>query len=96
MGPHYTKRISLTLIHFAKKMTITGGIFDPASTSAFTFGRQMRSPLLKKTNPNFEFKFIAEGKQTQPPNLKAEFINGRVWETETAGKLCSDLRSEVQ
>ena len=94
--PRYSKIAAKDLINFAKKLTIRGNYFDKSNTSAFEFARQMGSPALRKANPSFLFEFNVERtRESPPPSLRAEFINGQVWETETESMQCSELRNEV-
>lgn len=93
--PRYAKAAALDLINFAKKLSIRANYFDRTSGSAFEFARQMGSPHLLKKNPGFEFSFVIDEESARPASLRAEFINGQVWEVETGEMHCSELRSEV-
>ena len=58
----------------------------------------MSSPKLKKaaTESKFQCSFdiqIEPSNTNVPPNLKAEFIDGSVWETKTDKFDCSELRN---
>lgn len=93
--PRFSKTASLELMIFAKKMFVRADYFDRASTSAFEFARQMGSKNLKKANPAFDFTFLIDNEDRRPASLRAEFVNGQVWETETGAMTCNDLRNEV-
>jgi len=41
----------------------------------------MSSPNLKKINPKFEVDVKLVDEKDYKPNLKAEFVDGSVWET---------------
>ena len=94
--PRLTKALALDLIVFAKKLSVRANYFDRKATSAFEFVRQMNSPNLKKVNPSFEVSFVEDVEFEKPAQLRAEFIDGAVWETETGSFKASDLRNEVK
>ena len=82
------------LIHYVKKMRVSANYFDPKSTSAFEFARQMGSTKLKQTNPSFDFAFDVNFDLPNPAVIQAEFVNGKTWEKTTGSSHCEDLRNE--
>jgi hypothetical protein len=91
--PSVSKDVARSLIKYVKKIHIEGNILDMTSLSAFEFARQMNSRHLKKSNPKYEWSFDPSPKIGG--YLKAEFVNGEIWETETKGFSCSQLRDEL-
>jgi hypothetical protein len=53
-------------------------VMDPKAVGVYEFARQMKSPKLKKINPNYNFTLSLE-KPGTPPSIQAEFINGEKW-----------------
>lgn len=93
--PRVSKKTALELIHFVKNMSVRANYFDPKAVSAFEFARQMSSPQLKNSNPNFQFSFELERGEIIPAKVQAEFINGKKWEVQTSDFNAQDLRNEV-
>jgi hypothetical protein len=87
------RHIAMDLIQYAKKVHVTAYCWDVKSLSAVEFARQISSKKLAKQNPSFqaEFKF---NEKDEPSTLVAEFSDGQVWTTETAGFTAAELRAE--
>eukprot|EP01041_Mallomonas_annulata_P003898 gene3898-7778_t len=88
-----TKDKALSLIKYAKAVSISANYWDPKSKSAFEFARQISSPKLKKANPAFSVKFDVH-ERNEEGFIIAEFANKQKWETTTSGFKASELRSE--
>ncbi len=93
--PRYTKLISHDLIHYVKKLYVKANYFDPSATSAYEFARQMSSSQLRKVNPSYQFEFVEDQNMVEPAFLKVEFVNGKIWESQTGDRNCDDIRNEV-
>lgn len=90
----FTKGVSKQLITFVKRIEIHGNYWDPNSTSAYEFARQMASPNLKKSNPNLHVELFRTDTM-DPPRIHVEFSNGTSWDTETFPIHAIDLRNEL-
>lgn len=87
-----TKDVARRMIYYAKSVKVTANFFDPRARSAFEFGRQMQSPVLKKINPNFTATTnVIE--EDLPPRLIAEFADGSKLDMETSDYSANDLRN---
>lgn len=91
--PVVSKKMALELVKFLKRVDIKGDFFDPLSGTVFEFARQMQSPNILKSNPNFECKFTFE--KGQKPFIKAEYKDGQIWEMDVTGYKINDIRSEI-
>jgi hypothetical protein len=89
--PRIPRMIARDLIVYAKTLTLSGNFFDPRATSAYEFARQMRSPKLKKINPQFDCT-LNQISTDDAPSLVAEFADGSKWTTETTDFTCERLR----
>ena len=89
--PRVPRHIAAELIQFVKKVELKASFWDPMSTSAFEFARQMSSPKLKKINPTLEVNLVRL-ENIEPPQLHVEYLDGSSWATGTAGLHASDLR----
>jgi hypothetical protein len=86
------KHVAKELIKFAKSIEVNANFWDPQGKSAFEFYRQISSPHLKKINSSFStnLKELGEGSKA---GIKAEFIDGSIWETPTDDLDCMQLRN---
>lgn len=89
------KHVSTDLIRLLKKIEVKACVYDQQAKSAVEFYRQMDSPKLKKLNPAYSVEFAFLDTVDQVPTAKAEFINGHIWNAETRGKTCAQLRFEL-
>jgi len=90
------KEITQELIYYIKKIEIRANYFAKDASSAWEFGRQMESPKLKRINPKFQIDFFRlSNYDSNPANMKVEFINGSIWETPTTLMRLEELRYEL-
>lgn len=90
----FSKPIALQLIPFVKRVEIRANYWDPQSTSAFEFARQMMSTKLKKVNPTLHVELFRHDTEDEAC-ISVEFANGSKWETKTSLINAVDLRNEV-
>ena len=90
----FTKAVAKQLITFVKRIEIYGNYWDPNSTSAYEFARQMGSPNLKKSNPNLHVELFRTD-SFDPPRIRVEYSDGSSWDTNTFPIHAVDLRNEL-
>jgi hypothetical protein len=88
------KLAARSLVRYIAKCEMGGFVLDPNAKSMFEFARQMSSRHLIKANPKLELdlKYFPSEK---PAFLKVHFVNGHVFETQTAQFSAGELRNEV-
>ena len=90
------KRIAKDLIYYVKSIKVHANFWELNAKSAWEFGRQMSSAQLKKINPNYQLEFYRlDDGDTSPAKMKVEFLNGKIWETETTKLRVEELRYEL-
>jgi hypothetical protein len=87
------RHIAAELIQFVKKVEVKAHYWDPKSTSAFEFARQMSSAKLKKINPSLDVK-LDQLEKPGPSELHVEYLDGSKWTTSTYGLSANELRGE--
>lgn len=88
------RHIASQLIKLVKKIEIKANYWDPKSTSAFEFARQMHSKQLIKENPKLEVIFIKHD-TSDPPSVTVDYSDGSQWKTDTSDIKCLELRNTL-
>jgi hypothetical protein len=93
MAARVPRHVAMDLIKYVKSLKVLGYAFDVKHRAAYEFAKQLNSPKLAQSNPNFSVSFDY---LTEPgtSSIVAEFSNGKKWETQAEGKTCADLRFE--
>ena len=89
-----TKEVSLELIKYVKSVGVRVNYWDPKASSALEIARQMTSKRFKKVNPSLKVELQLH-EDSDPGVMKVEYVDGKVWETQTGEHKASDLRREL-